>query len=98
MKERSPRSIKKRQISFEIGLRKLLQIPTTGLDLSLVGEIEEELEEIPRENSESLRQLDPLWEAVQLRVAILEERSLLSNEFDSARKNLQTQRDSLQHH
>ena len=88
--------LKKDRISFEIGLRKLLQIPTTGLDLSLVGESDEELEEIPRENSESLRQLDPLWEAVQLRVAILEERSLLSAEFDSARKNLQTQRDSLQ--
>ena len=88
--------LRKDRISFEIGLRKLLQIPTTGLDLNLVGEIEEELEEIPRENSESLRQLDPLWEAVQLRVAILEERSLLSAEFDSARKNLQTQRDSLQ--
>ena len=88
--------LKKDRISFEIGLRKLLQIPTTGLDLNLVGETDEELEEIPRENSESLRQLDPLWEAVQLRVAILEERSLLSAEFDSARKNLQTQRDSLQ--
>ena len=88
--------LRKDRISFEIGLRKLLQIPTTGLDLSLVGESDEELDEIPRENSESLRQLDPLWEAVQLRVAILEERSLLSAEFDSARKNLQTQRDSLQ--
>lgn len=88
--------LRKDRISFEIGLRKLLQIPTTGLDLNLVGESDESLDEIPRENSESLRQLDPLWEAVQLRVAILEERSLLSAEFDSARKNLQTQRDSLQ--
>ena len=88
--------LRKDRISFEIGLRKLLQIPTTGLDLSLVGESDENLEEIPRENSEALRQLDPLWEAVQLRVAVLEERSLLSAEFDSARKNLQTQRDSLQ--
>ncbi|MDX1533750.1 MAG: HAMP domain-containing sensor histidine kinase, partial [Nitrosopumilaceae archaeon] len=48
------------------------------------------------ENSESLRQLDPLWEAVQLRVATLEERSLLSEDFDMARKSLQAQRDSLQ--
>ena len=88
--------LKKDRISFEIGLRKLLQIPTTGLNLQLVGEVDEELEEIPRENSESLRELDPLWEAVQLRVATLEERSLLSEEFDVARKNLQSQRDSLQ--
>ena len=88
--------LKRDRISFEIGLRKLLQIPATGLDLQLVGESEEELEEVPRENSESLRKLDPLWEAVQLRVATLEERSLLSEDFDMARKNLQSQRDSLQ--
>ena len=88
--------LKKDRISFEIGLRKLLQIPTTGLDLQLVGESEEQLEQIPRENSDSLRKLDPLWEAVQLRVATLEERSLLSEEFDMARTNLQSQRDSLQ--
>ncbi len=88
--------LKKDRLQFEIGLRKLLQIPTTGLDLQSVGQEDEELIEIPRENSEDLRQLDPLWEAVQLRILTLEERSLLSEEFDMARKNLQNQRDSLQ--
>ena len=83
------------RLAFEVGLRKLLQIPTDDLDLGSIGESPEDLEPIPRENSEALRQLDPLWEAVQLRVMTLEERSILSPEFDMARNNLQNQRNVL---
>lgn len=72
------------RIVFEAGLRKLLQIPTNDLELESVGEIPEDLEPIPRENSNSLRQLDPLWEAVQLRIKILEENSLHTEEFGTA--------------
>ena len=72
------------RIMFEVGIRKLLQIPINDLDLQSVGQVPEELEIIPRENSNALRQLDPLWEAVQLRIKILEENSLHTEEFDVA--------------
>ncbi len=76
------------RLAFDIGLKKLLQIPVGGVYLEIIGEKNETLEPIPRENSESLRKLDPLWEAVQLRVKILEEKTLLSQEFGSAREEL----------
>ena len=72
------------RIMFEAGIRKLLQISTNDLDLQSIGQIDEELEPIPRENSNALRQLDPLWEAVQLRIKIIEENSLYTEEFDVA--------------
>jgi len=84
--------LKQDKLLFEIGIRKLLQIPLDGLDLKSVNAKAEQLDVIPRENSASLRQLDPLWEAVRLRVSILEEKSLLSPDFQSARENLQTRR------
>ena len=87
--------LKQDRLSFEIGLRKLLQVPIDALDYQSVGKEPEDLIPIPRENSESLRELDPLWEAVQLRIQTLEERSLLSPEFDVARKNLEKQKSIL---
>jgi signal transduction histidine kinase len=72
------------RIMFEAGIRKLLQINTDDLDLQRVEQIPESLEPVPRENSNALRQLDPLWEAVQLRIKILEENSLHTEEFDAA--------------
>jgi signal transduction histidine kinase len=80
------------RIMFEAGIRKLLQIPTNDLDLQSVSQIPEDLEPIPRENSNALRQLDPLWEAVQLRIKILEENSLYTEEFDVAFNSFKTQK------
>jgi len=80
------------RIMFEAGIRKLLQIPTADLDLESIGQIPEELVPIPRENSNALRQLDPLWEAVQLRIKILEENSLHTEEFDVAFDSFKTQK------
>ncbi len=76
--------LQKDRIAFETGIRKLLQSPTDDLDLESIGQIPENLIPIPRENSNALRQLDPLWEAVELRVSILEKNSLRTEEFDSA--------------
>ncbi len=84
--------LKKQRISFEIGLRKLLDIPTDGLDFQSVGQVNEILEPIPRENSNALRQLDPLWESVQLRIFNLETKSLHSEEFGSTFGNIKEQR------
>lgn len=76
--------LQKDRISFEAGIRKLLQLPTDDLDLSSIEQESENLEAIPRENSIALRQLDPLWEAVELRVSTLEKNSLRIEEFDVA--------------
>ena len=84
--------LQKDRIAFEAGIRKLLQNPTDDLDLDSIGENPENLIPIPRENSNSLRQLDPLWEAVELRVSILEKNSLRTEEFDSAYNAFKKQR------
>lgn len=88
-------SLRKDRLLFELGMRTLLQIPTDDLDLESIGQRPEFIIELPRENSESLRKLDPLWESIQLRVVTLEERTLLSPEFEMARNNLQRERDML---
>ncbi len=83
------------RISFDVGIRKLLQVPLDDLDLIGMQIEEEILEPIPRESSQSLDQLDLLWEAVGLRVKTLETKSLYSDEFRQAYDRLNDQRQSL---
>jgi len=83
--ENSQETLKEKNLQFEIGIRKLLQIPTSDLDVESIGMTHEELIPIPRENSQSLRTLEPLWEAVKVKIEIIEERALLSPEFNSAK-------------
>jgi signal transduction histidine kinase len=80
--------LKKEKIAFGIGIRKLLQIPTLDLDVESAGMEHEELIPIPRENSDALRQIDPLWESMQTRITILEEEALLSPEFNIAKQEM----------
>ncbi|PIW33203.1 MAG: two-component sensor histidine kinase, partial [Nitrosopumilales archaeon CG15_BIG_FIL_POST_REV_8_21_14_020_37_12] len=63
--------LKIERLKFDIAIKKLLQIPTNNLDVKSVGEEHEELIPLPRQNSEALRQIDPLWEAMQTRINIL---------------------------
>ena len=88
--------IKKSRIGYEIDLRKL--IGDSVLELPVIDEehVPETLISIPRENSNSLRQLEPLWEAIQLRLKTLEENSLLAPEFESARVELNSKKLTLQ--
>ena len=90
--ENSQELLKEKNLQFEIGIRKLLQISTDDLDVESVGQTHEEIEPIPRENSETLRKIDPLWEAIQLRINILEERALLSPEFNLAKNQMNEQK------
>lgn len=83
------------RLSFDVGIRKLLGVPLDDLDLEQSQIKEETLAPIPRENSESLDELDLLWEAVRLRVTTLETKSLYSNEFDQSFSSLNMQRQSL---
>lgn len=83
------------RLSFDVGIRNLLQIPLTDLDLSGTNLKAETLIPIPRENSRSLDQIDLLWEAVSLRVKTLEKKSLFSDEFSKSFSSLNMQRKSL---
>ena len=83
------------RLSFDVGIRNLLQVPLTGLNLSGTNLKAEKLVPIPRENSKSLDQIDALWEAVSLRVKILEKNSLFSDEFSKSFSSLNKQRKSL---
>ncbi len=90
--ENAQEKLKKERIAFEVGLRKLLGISTKELDVESIGQKHEVLIQIPRENSNELRKLDPLWEALQPKINILEERALLSPNFDSAKKEMTSEK------
>ena len=86
--ENAQEKLKKERTVFEAGLRKLSNISTKELDVESIGQKHEELIQIPRENSNELRKLDPLWEALQPKISILEERALLSPNFNSAKNEM----------
>ncbi len=88
-------SLKQKRLEFEIGIRKLLQVSTADLDVESVGAIHENLEPIPRENSESLRKLDPLWESSKIKIKTIEERGILSLEYNSAKNEMNEQKNIL---
>lgn len=83
------------RVSFDVGIRKLLQVPLGDLDLTDLEVKEETLEPIPRENSQSLDELDLLWEAVELRVMTLETKSRYSDVFNKSYSSLNKQRQSM---
>ncbi len=87
--------LKQERLKFEIGIRKLLQISTAELDVESVGATHDELIPIPRENSQSLRQIDPLWESVQIKIKTIEEKALLSPEYSSAKSALSVEKQIL---
>ena len=87
--------LRKDRLGFEVDLRKLVGAPISGTIVEDIFHSPEELQEIPRENSNALRQLEPLWEAVHLRIKTLEENSLLSPEFQTARQDLDTKKTAL---
>jgi len=88
-------AIKKDRILFEANLRKLLQIPLTGLEIEGLQIESENLEPIPRENSATLRNLDSLWEAIQLKLRTIESNSLISTKFGTAMSELQNERETM---
>lgn len=88
-------SLHNARISFDVGMRKLLQEPLTGLDLTGMDVKDETLQPIPRENSDSLDHLDLLWESVELRVKTLESKSLYSEGFRDSYSQLNVHRNAL---
>lgn len=84
--------LKNKNLEFEVGMRKLLQISTGGLDLQSINAKQEDLIPIPRENSNALRKIDPLWESMHSRITLLEDRGLFSSEFNNARLDMENQK------
>jgi signal transduction histidine kinase len=88
-------NLHKARITFDAGIRKLLQLPLNDLDLSGTNIKSEELIPIPRENSDSLEELDLLWESVELRIKTIETKSLYSDDLDNPIARINNQRQSL---
>ncbi len=70
-------------------------MPLDDLDLQESNVKRKSLAPIPRANSQSLDDLDELWESVRVRIKILETRSIHSDEFNESFSSLNTQRDTL---
>ena len=84
--------LKKDRIVFDTDLNKLEGLPI-DIDTDGVNITPETLQAIPRENSASLRELDPLWESVAAKIKFVESTPLLSAEFGKSLNDLETQRD-----
>jgi len=82
------KSLTEERIKFQTGLQKLISSTDTS-------ELNGELAKIPRENSAELRNLDPLWESMQPKIIILEERSLLSPNFNAIKNEMNADKKSL---
>jgi len=93
--DEAKQNLHKSRTIFDAGMRKLLQLPLDGLDLSGTNIKSENLAPIPRESSKSLDELDLLWEAVGLRIKTIETKSLYSDELDNPVSRINNQRQSL---
>lgn len=87
--------LKKDRIIFDADLKKLQGLPLDDPEFANSGIVQETLVAIPRENSDSLRQIDPLWESVRLKIIFVESNTLLSKNFGTALINLNSQRNVL---
>lgn len=87
-------SIIRDRIIFTADLQKLEGISLNGdsNELNLYGIKNENLQQIPRENSDSIRQLDPLWESVSVKLHFIETNTLFSKEFGNSLASLNKQR------
>ncbi|MFQ5781915.1 MAG: ATP-binding protein [Nitrosopumilus sp.] len=93
--ENTRTELAKKEIIFEIGIRKLLNISTEDLDVGSVNKEHEELIPIPRENSQSLRKIDPLWESMSTRMKIVEETGLVSPDFNKFKTIMNTDKEQV---
>ncbi len=88
-------SLKKDQVTFDADLKKLQGLPLDDPEFANYGISQETLAVIPRQNSDSIRQIDPLWESVREKLIFVESNTLLSKDFGVALTNLNSQRNTL---
>ena len=87
--------LKKDRILFDADLKKLEGLPLDNPEYAAYGVMPETLQEIPRQNSDSIRQIDPLWESISAKLVYIESNTLLSKDFGSALSQLNSQRNTL---
>ena len=92
-KGNSSDTLKKDRIMFDADLKKLEGLPIDNSNTDGITITPETLQTIPRENAPSLRDLDPLWESVQVKIKFVEATPLLSAEFGKSLQDLGEQRD-----
>lgn len=85
-------ALKKDRILFGADLKKLEGLPLDDPEYAAYGITAETLPEIPRQNSDSIRQIDPIWESVNAKLVYVESNTLLSKDFGSALSRLNSQR------
>jgi signal transduction histidine kinase len=84
--------LRKDRLTFDADLKKLEGLPLDNPDYLNYNIKAETLQQIPRVNSASIRQLDPLWEAEQAKLAFIESNPLISREFGSTLAGLDDKR------
>lgn len=80
---------------FDANMKKLLQVPLDDLEIEGTDIEQEQLAQLPREKTDALRKLDPLWESVRARILVIEQNSVLSKTFGKALDELETKRGTL---
>jgi signal transduction histidine kinase len=85
-------NLKKDRLTFDADLKKLEGEPLDNPDYAAYNIQPETLQQIPRENSYSIRQLDPLWAAEEAKLEFVELNPLISKDFGDALDNLEVQR------
>ncbi|MDE1724903.1 MAG: HAMP domain-containing histidine kinase [Thaumarchaeota archaeon] len=88
-------TLKQDRVFFDADLKKLEGFPLDDPEFANYGIISENLAQIPRQNSDSIRQLDPLWQSVSVKIIYVESNSLLSKDFGTALSQLNSQRNVL---
>ena len=88
-------TLKQDRVFFDADLKKLEGFPLDDPEFASYGIVPENLAEIPRQNSDSIRQLDPLWQSVRVKIIYVESNSLLSKDFGAALDKLNSQRNVL---
>lgn len=73
--------INEQRVKVESSIRKLLQVPLDDLELESLGIKEETLTPIPRQNSDALKEIDFIWESVQLRLRNIESGTLIPSSY-----------------
>jgi signal transduction histidine kinase len=84
-------SLQNDRIIFDADLKKLQGLPLNDPEFANIL-YNDTLIQIPRENSESIRQVDPLWESVREKLIFVESNTLLSKDFGAALISLNSQR------
>jgi len=76
-------------------LKKLEGLPLDSQELDSYNIKQESLQQIPRANSDSIRQIDPLWEAIKAKLSFIESNPVISKEFGAALASLENTRSVL---